>query len=167
MSFFSVNSRADLSRAIVLCEAADAPGTAHLLRALASGRIALLPLLPEESSTKFKQWIRLTKHRPAVVLIGDDDGFARGANGWAQSKRAVEWARSVMLHASGAELVHYELALLSAELSHRTLVVECDTATLPGWIELVRAAPHRPNTLLITPPEDEHHPEPVRREGLH
>jgi len=167
MSGFSVNSQADLVNAILVCESAGAPGTAHLLRALRDGRIALLPLQPKESGSKLKDWIRLTKDRLAVLLIGDDDGSDHGPNSWAQARRTVTWARSVMLHAACAELFHYELALISAELTHRTLIIECSTTTLRGWSELVRSAPHRPNTLLITPPENEHHPETVRREGLH
>jgi hypothetical protein len=161
-----VDDLADLARTITLTEQAGSIGTAHLMRALASGRIALLPLLPKESSSKFKAWTRLTKHRPAVALIGDDDGFDRGPVGWAQARRAVAWARSVMLHGAGAELFHYEAAIMAAELFHRTLIVECGTATLPAWIDLVKAAHHAPRTLIIQP-HDGVHPLAVRKEGFH
>jgi len=163
---FPVNDLTGLAAAIVLTEQAGAPGTAYLMRALAAGRIALLPLVPVESATKFKAWARVTKHRPAVALIGDDDGFNRGPCGWAQARRAVAWSRKVLLHGAGAELFHYELAVMSAELTYRTLIIECCTATMYGWIELVRAAPHRPSTLIITP-GDGPHPLPVRRKAQH
>jgi hypothetical protein len=164
--FFSIDNWADVARTITLTEQAGSIGTAHLMRALASGRIALLPLLPKESSSKFKAWARMTKHRPAVILVGDDDGFDRGPVGWAQGRRAVAWSRRVLLHGAGAELFHYELAIVAAELTHRTLVIECCSATIDGWIELVKAAPHQPSTLIITP-GDGVHPLPVRKEGLH
>jgi len=163
---FPVDDMTGLAQSITLTEQAGAIGTAHLLRALAAGRIALLPLSPDESATKFKAWTRLTKHRPAVALIGDDDGFKRGPCGWAQARRAVAWSRKVLLHGAGAELFHYEAAIMAAELTHRTLIIECCTATVYGWIELVRAAPHRPSTLIITP-GDGSHPLPVRRKALH
>jgi hypothetical protein len=164
---FPVNGLADLARAVVIMEQSGAIGTAHLLRALAAGRIALLPLMPGESAAKFKAWARLTEGRPAVALIGHDDGFDRGASGWAQARRAVKWARAIMLHAAGAELHHYECAIISAELCQRTLIIECGTATLHGWIELVRAAPRQPITFVIQPRDGGTHPLPARREGLH
>ena len=161
--FFPVNTWDEVTRAILVMEQAGSIGTAHLLRALASGRIALLPILPDESSTKFKAFARMTGHRPAVVLIGDDDGFDRGPGGWAQAGRALSWAKSVMLHGAGAELFHYEAVITAAELTRRTLIVECSTATLPVWVELVKAAPHRPETVLIQAAGGPH-PLPVARE---
>lgn len=162
---FPVDDLTGLAAAITLTEQAGAIGTATLMRALMAGRIALLPLLPDGSAGKFKQWARSTKDRPAVALIGDDDGFERGANGWTQAHRAVAWARSILIHGAGAEPFHYELAIISAELTHRMLVIECGTATVGGWIELVKAAPHRPSTLIITPREGVH-PVAVRREVM-
>ena len=50
--YFEINSWADLNRGIDVMQRAGAIGTAHLLRALASGRIAMLPILPDESARR-------------------------------------------------------------------------------------------------------------------
>jgi hypothetical protein len=153
---FPVNNWADLATAIVQAQQVGAIGTAHLMRALAAGRIAFLPVLPDMSATKFKAFARATSHRPAIVLIGDDDGFDRGPDGWTLAHRAVRWARSVLLHAAGAELFHYEGAIEAAQIVGRVLVIECGTATLDAWAALVGAAPCRPATLVIWPREGVH-----------
>jgi hypothetical protein len=151
-----------LATAIVQAQQAGAIGTAHLMRALAAGRIAYSPLLPDSSATKFKEFARATAHRPAVVLIGDDDGFDRGPAGWTLAGRAIRWARSVLLHAAGAELAHYEGAIEAAQIMGRVLVIECSTATLSAWAPLVGAAPQRPSVLVIYPREGVH-PRPIER----
>jgi hypothetical protein len=146
----------DLARAIVFNEQVGAIGQAHLMRALAAGRITYLPTLPDMSATRFKVFASATAHRPAVVLIGDDDGFDRGPDGWTLAHRAVRWARSVVLHAAGAEVGHYEGAIEAAQIVGRVLVIECGTATLDAWAAVVGAAPHRPSVLVIVPREGVH-----------
>jgi hypothetical protein len=163
---FAVNNREDLTRAITVMEQAGALGTAHLLRALRDGRVAVLPLAPDEGAGKFKAWARITAGRPAVALIGDDDGLDRGPAGWRQAARAMAWARGVMLHAAGAETRHYEAAIVAARLTGRVLIVECGTATLPAWIALAKAAPSRPGTLIIRPREGAH-PAPIEGRSMH
>jgi len=146
-----IDTRADLAGAIVLNEQAGAIGQARLLRALMAGRIAYLPLLPEMSAGQFKTFAHATRGRPAVTLIGDDDGMDRGPAGWRLAGRSLRWARAIMLHAAGAEPEHYEAAVVAAEMVHRVLVIECSTATLPDWLALVLALPRRPPTLVIRP----------------
>jgi hypothetical protein len=77
--------------------------------------------------------------------------------------RAIAWARAVMIHAAGAEIAHYESAIMAAELTQRCLVIECSSATLPAWVELVKAAPHRPTALIIMPRAGAHPIPPDRR----
>jgi hypothetical protein len=141
----------DLAAAIVLNEQVGAIGQAYLMRALRAGRIAFQPLLPETSSSRFKAFARATSRRPAIVLIGDDDGFDRGPSGWRLTERALRWANSVLLHGAGAALVHYEMAIVAAEAGRRVLVIECGSATLDAWVTLVRAAAHQPATVVIIP----------------
>lgn len=160
---FAVNNADDLACAIVQAQQVGAIGTAHLMRALAAGRIAYLPVLPEMSATRFKAFIRATAHRPAIVLIGDDDGFDRGPDGWTLAARVLRWARSVLLHAAGAELAHYEGAIEAAEIVGHVLVIECCTATLDAWAALVGAALHRPSVLVIYPRGGVHPVLPDRR----
>jgi hypothetical protein len=156
----------ELSRAIVVAEQAGFIGTAHLLRAIAAGRIALLPLLPHCGAAGFRAFALATRDRPAVVLIGDDDGLGRGPDAWTRAGRAVAWSRCVFLHAAGAELFHYECAIKAAQLLGRCLLVECDTGTLPAWRPLVRTAPHTPRTVIIRPHQGTH-PLPVPGEAMH
>jgi hypothetical protein len=163
---YPINSWADLPGAIVASERAGAVGAAHLLRGLAAGRIGHLPLLPDMSNGKFREFIRGTSHKPAIVLIGDDDGMDRGPAGWRLTARALRWANSVLLHAAAAELDHYEAAILTAEVRRRVLIIECGSATLAAWGDLVRAAPHRPATLVIVP-RGGVHPLPAKPGDLH
>jgi hypothetical protein len=157
-----IDTYADLADAIVLNEQAGAIGQAHCMRALLRGRIAYFSLLPETSASQLKAFIRATSNRPAVMLIGDDDRLDRGPSGWAQAERALRWARASMLHGAAAEIAHYEAAIVAAELVRRRLVIECSTATLGAWLALIRAAPHRPPTLLIRP-RGGVHPLPIKR----
>jgi hypothetical protein len=163
--YLRVDTFDDLPEAIRLNEAAGAIGQAHLLRALRQGRSAYFPLLPDSSSSKFKAFIRAAGQRPAIVLIGDDDGFDRGPQGWSLTDRAIAWARHIMIHGAGAEIVHYEAAVFAAQLAGRCLVVECSSATLPAWIALARMAAHRPPTLIIEP-RNGIHPLPIDRRAM-
>jgi hypothetical protein len=101
--------------------------------ALNRGEIAFLPLLPECSAEKFKRWAAITRNRPAVVLIGDDDYRERGPAGWPLAERVARWAASVVLHAAGAEAAHSESAVLAAKGVGCVAIIECSTTTLPAW----------------------------------
>lgn len=162
---YPVNNWSDLIGAIVASEQAGAIGQAHLLRALAAGRIAFLPLRPDTSSSNFKAFLRGTARRPAVALIGDDDGMDRGPPAWRLAERAIRWARGIVLHGTGGEVEHYEAAIQGAEVAGRVLVVECGSATLAAWAALSAAAPHRPNVLVIRPPPGGTHPSAPPREA--
>jgi hypothetical protein len=148
---FEIQTWADLPRGIVAAEQAGAPGLAHLLRALRAGRIAFLPLMPECSNARFKQFAALTKNRPAIVLVPDDDYRNRGPAGWQVAERAVHWASNILLHAAGAELFHYEAAVQAVQLTRRLLFIESNTTTAERWVDLIDAAQKRKNTTVIWP----------------
>jgi hypothetical protein len=160
-----IDTQADLVDAIVRTEQAGAVGQAHCMRALLRGRIAFFSLLPETSANQVKAFIRATSNRPAVMLIGDDDGMDCGPSGWAQAERVLRWTRALMLHGAGAEIEHYEAAIIAAELVRRMLVIECSTATLGAWVALVKAAPQLPPTLVIRP-HGGVHPLPIKRSAM-
>lgn len=162
---YRIESWADLPGAIAANERAGAIGQAHLLRALAAGRIAYFSLLPDTSSSSFKAFARATSRKPAVTLLGDDDGMDRGPPGWRLATRAVRWAASIVLHGAGAELAHYETAIVASQIVGRVLIVECGTATLDAWAALVRAAPHQPSVLVIVP-RGGVHPLPMDRGAM-
>ena len=148
---FEIQTWADLPRGIVAAEQAGAPGLAHLLRALRTGRIAFLPLMPECSNARFKQFSGLTKDRPAITLIPDDDYLNRGPAGWIVAERAVRWAANILLHCAGAELFHYEAAVQAVQLSRRLLFIESNTTTAEAWTDLIGAAHKRKNTTVTWP----------------
>jgi len=137
-----------------------------LARQLAAGRIAFNSITPNTSVSRFKAFARATGDRPAVVLLGDDDGSDRGPGGWPLAGRCVDWASSIMIHGAGAEIAHYEAAVIAAELRHQSLVIECGTATLDQWVALVRRTQHRPPTLVIRC-RDGVHPVSMSRGAMH
>ena len=160
-----IRSAADLPAAITRLQAAGDVGMCHLLRALRAGRCAVLPVLPGTSHAVLKRFAALTASRPAVAIVGDDDGADRGPRGWPLAQRAVAWANAIVLHAAAAETAHYEAAILAAQVVGRVLIVECSTATFPAWRSMVEAAPHKPRTLAIVPREGVH-PLPVDRRAM-
>jgi hypothetical protein len=162
----SVQSWGDLPLAIVEASQAGALGLAHLLRALNEGRIALLPVLPECSARTFKRWAAITRDRPGVVLIPDDDYCDRGPAGWPLSERVARWAASAILHAAGAEIAHYESAVVAAQFVCRVAIIECSTTTLPLWRDLVERVRPMPATLIIQPRDGGPHPIRPAREKL-
>ena len=164
-----VKKHAALARAITLSEAAGAIGTAHLLRAVRDGRVHVISLPPGTSNVTFKACVRaVPAGRPAIVLLGDDEGLNRGPAGWPMAERAVAWARTIIIHAAGAEVAHYEAAVLAAELLERVLFIECGTATAPAWVRLVKPLFDKGlPSLVILPRNGAVHPVPLDRSVLH
>jgi hypothetical protein len=145
-----------LDRAIHLTTAAGMLGTAILLRAVRDGRIWLFSGGPPESAPKFKDWAAQTARQPAIALLGDDNGQQRGAAAWAgYAYRMMRWASFVIVHASGAELAHYQMAIAAAEVGARVLIVETCSASAPSWLAALDKLPPR-KTLLILPREGSH-----------
>jgi hypothetical protein len=153
---FEIRDWSDLPRAIVAADQVGAVGTAHLFRALRDGRIALLPINDQTGAGMFKRWAAATRGLPAIAVVGDDNYQDRGPAGFPVAQRVIEWASSVLLHAAGAQVEHYETAVVAAQVVHRVAVIECSTSTLPLWIDLVRRAPHKPAAMIITPSDGAH-----------
>jgi hypothetical protein len=110
----------------------------------------------------FKAFCRNTSGRPAIVLVGDDDGMDLGAAGWPLAPRVLRWAKRVMLHAAGAEKRHYRAAVTAATLYHQVAIIECNTATFDSWAAALHALRVPPPTLVIWPHEGVH-PIPLDR----
>lgn len=151
-----INDWSDLPRAIALSQQVGSIGLTYLLQALHNGRIAFQTLLPNTPRQQFRAFTRATDGCPAVVLIGDDDGADRGPAGWPMAHRAIRWASAITVHASGAELRHYETVVQAAELTGKSLLIECSTATAEQWIAAIQGLPNPPPTLLIWPQEGVH-----------
>jgi hypothetical protein len=145
-----IEDRAGLARAVQLAEAVGAIGSAVLMRALLAGEIAYFPVHAETSARQIRQFTRCAT-RPAVMMLGDDDGLDRGPAGWPVAPRVLRWAATVMIHAAGAEKVHYQGAVDVAKAVRRLAIIECSSASLDDWLGLAAAAPSRPRIIVIRP----------------
>lgn len=154
-----------LNSAILLAVQAQSIGVATLLRAVRDHRIALHISVPENASD-FKAWAKKTARQAAVCLVGDDDGRQLGAAAWKGfAFRMVRWSSHVLLHCAGAEVEHYERAILTAEDVGRVLIIETGTASAPSWLSVLASVPPR-RTVLILPREGTH-PIPADRGRAH
>jgi hypothetical protein len=161
----NLGSRDEVVRFICELQRNGYPWTARLFRGGLAAEFAFDPMTPEQSHARFKQFTRATARRPAIRLIGDDGGENLGPDGWPLARRAIEWSRTVMIHAAGAEMAHYEALIMAAKLCGRALIVETFSGALPNWIALVKALP--PRAVLTIAPRSGVHPRPMQREELH
>lgn len=158
---FRVNNSADLDRLITFAQQ-HAPHRAVLFQAVRHGLITLAEItrdgpLPAKNLERSK--------RPALVLVGDDDGLDCGPNGWAARSRLAGWARHAIIHATGADVPSYALVVAMALQRGRVVLVETGTAHGPAWHQMFSKV-GVPTVNLIAP-SGGIHPIPVRREGLH
>jgi hypothetical protein len=163
-----ISTPADFNTAILLAEQFQAVGQIVLLRAARDRLCVYVPLLHETPVRAFKRSIALPaiKKTPAIALIGDDDGLDRGPGACRAARQAVRWAASIIVHASGAEAVHYAAAVMAAQIVRRVLIVECSSHTAAAWLELVQQTKGHPANLLIHPPDGGVHPAPTPPERL-
>lgn len=148
-----IRSRAELPHA----ERAGAIGLGHLLRANLQGRVALLPIVPSTCARTFKAFASQARRKPSVALIGDDDYAPdAGPARWPIAERAIGWAASVLVHAAGAEIAHYETAVVVAQIVGRVVIIETGTANAQAWTQLAQKAPNKPTITLIVPRSGAH-----------
>lgn len=144
----------NLSKAIAWASAqSGAEGFTELLRATAAGRIALVAVLHRKA--KWSPHDLKTK-LPIIVLIGDDKGNSRDPADWRCSMSAIAWARSAIVHGTGAQAWHYAEAIRAAEKTGRCLFIETDSNHVAAWAAAV--APRGIPGLSIIPPAGQRHP---------
>ena len=131
---FTISTPADLLRAIDAYTQAGAPHRAVFLRALWQGRIAHWEPQRVGSCGKAKLFLRQVR-KPALVVIGDDDGISSGPAGWSVAPRLLRWARQVVVHGSGAVVAEYDAMVTAAEMTGRLLLIETSSRCLPAWVE--------------------------------
>lgn len=131
----SLTSRAAIER---LCFAFASMNDAHLpiARAAADGVIGLVMVANPHA--------RLTARslkcasRPVLVLLGDDPhptGHALGPDAWPCVETLRRWCRAVIVHGGAGHAEHYRLAVQSALIHQRTVMVETDSAHAQTWAE--------------------------------
>ena len=131
----------------------DGAGFNELLLAVDSGRIALTAVMARRVNWTPRS---LKSSLPAIVLIGDDYGDSRDPSEWRCSMSAIAWARSAVIHGTGAQAWHYAEAVRAAELTGRCLFVETDSAHAPAWAAAIM--PRSIPCLSIIPPNGGVHP---------
>lgn len=155
---FRVESWADLPRIISQLQAAGVGHRIPLLQALLHGRIAYLELERGSSAALFKPWASMIR-LPGVVLIGDDDHAAvDGPDTWAIARRAIQWARFILIHGGPGAPEHYRYALRLAAAYDRLLLVECASTTIEAWQAAASRWADRAEGLVFVPPPGAAHP---------
>jgi hypothetical protein len=157
---FNIGKPAEIDRLIAACATYGLVGRVELLRAVRRGEIALVepvrdavvPLRVLERST-----------RPQIAIIGDDDYCSTGPTDWPATRRLFHWAKAAMVHASGADVPSYRLAIDMALLAQRFLLVETGTAHMQEWGEALLA---RKIPFVCLKPTDGVHPRPIERRAM-
>ncbi|OYV50478.1 MAG: hypothetical protein B7Z77_05750 [Acidocella sp. 20-58-15] len=128
-----------------------APHKLPLVRAAQRGIVNIIE--PNRGAVIPKRMLEDTR-RPNIILLGDDDYASTGPDGWACARRLRYWGKSAIIHAAGAEEVHYNAALAQALLVRRFVFIECDEAHRESWKRFfIRQMP-----ILIIKAEDGLHP---------
>lgn len=152
----------DIPGAISTMERVGAYHSAVPLRALYQGRIAHLGVARNTSNGAIKRFIA-GACLPALILVGDDDDFPSGPGGFSTAQRLLRWAYQVVVHGAGAEVSHYEAAVLAAEITGRFLMVECSSPMIPAWEAAARKWATNAVVQIVQPPPGLVHPRPMSR----
>jgi hypothetical protein len=129
-NFHHIGKPDQIDRLIAAAASMNLPGRVELLRAVRIGsinlvdidRLAAAPMKALEQSP-----------RPVLVVVGDDDYASTGPSGWASWQRLSYWARVAMVHATGADVPSYHLAIAMAVLHRRMILIETDSAHAHDW----------------------------------
>jgi hypothetical protein len=131
----------------------DGAAFAEMLRAVDAERIGLTIIMNRRTNWTPRS---LKSRLPTIVLIGDDAGDSRNPDEWRCSMSAIAWARSAIVHGTGAQAWHYAEAVRAAELTGRCLFIETDSAHAPAWAASI--LPRGIPGLSIIPPNGGVHP---------
>jgi hypothetical protein len=149
--FYQIGKPEQIDRLIAHAATMNLPGRVELLRAVRAGAINLVEI--ERRADAPMRAIE-NSPRPVIMLLGDDDYRSTGPAGWAAWQRLSYWARGAMVHATGADVPSYRLALGLAVVQRRFLMIETDSAHAHDW----GSALHRRNipALGLVPPDGTH-----------
>jgi hypothetical protein len=151
-----MNTDAEILAAI---DYAQRSGGAHLVPVLRAVRTAGLHFIMSPRGMAVSMRRIKTVNLPALVLLGDDDDTPSGPAGWPQAERLLRWCRFCVLHATGADPVHYARAAEAALLHDRALLIETTTAMEPAWVALIqRVRPGLPGLIFRVPRGQAPHP---------
>lgn len=137
---------------IAMAERVGATHQIPMFRAAQAGVVRLVMVGPNLGFPL--SLLDMQKHpQPAIVVLGGDGFNAIGPEGFPRALRLMRWAGFIMLHGTGGQPEHYAIAVQSAVLYRRLLLVECRGDHLQAWIDLKNSyAPATPGLILKTPP---------------
>ena len=158
MAFLRLKTPQQMAEAVVYLSRSGFGHHVPLLRAAMAGthRICFVP----PGFTMPLNLLDMTQdRRPLIVVLQDDGPNPTGPSGFAQARRLLKWAASVLVHACGAEPYHYTGAVVMAGVKERLVLVETCTAQQAAWLALKDAvAPRTPGVVLAVRPGDLAHP---------
>jgi len=139
---FQINQRDQLDR-IIAAVSVHAPWSVPLYRGVRDGRVNLIQ--PQRDAVLTATMLTKSS-RPLIVLVSDDDYQSTGPSGWACASILQSWGFCAVIHAAAGEPQDYELAVETAWVIQRFVLVETATAFQTGWQN--HLGPHMP-TLTI------------------
>jgi hypothetical protein len=159
-NFHQIGKPEQLDRLIAHTAALELVGRVELFRAVRDGTINLIEVGREAPAP-----LRIMEQspRPVVLVLGDDDYASTGPTGWAAWQRVSYWARAATVHATGADVASYQMAIGMALLRPRFLLVQTDSAHAHEWAEALHR--RRIPALGLLPLEGIH-PVPPPREAM-
>ena len=127
---------AEIARMIGQAELGGAGHYTPLLQRVMAGEMnACFPM----RDTAMPPLYRLGKQgRPIVVIVGDDDYATTGPDGWACADKLRAWASFAIVHGTGAQRQHYEMAAVMATDVRRLLFIETSSAGAQQWAGFLR-----------------------------
>ena len=94
--------------------------------------------------------------RPVILLLGDDDYQEAGPDTWACAAKAREWASFAVVHGTGAQRLHYEMAAELAMQVGRLLFVETTSAAAQQWAAFLHERTPPLTFIGLLPPAETH-----------
>lgn len=161
---FTPTSRADITRLLSQAEAAGAGHLAGILGPVIRGELDLIAPTRNTLALPFKRVSR--RGRPVVVILGDDDYCHAGPGTWACAGRIRAWASFAIVHGTGAQRAHYDMAAGVAQRVGRLLLIETTAAAAQDWAGFLHGRTRALRFMGLLPP-DGVHPVMLAKRGVH
>ncbi len=144
----------ELDQLIAHAVAMGFPHQAEIYREVRRGRLAAMQL---DRKAVAPMGTLKRAPLPCLVVLGDDDYASTGPAGWASVPRLLRWARGALIHATGADIASYKMAVGMALKCRQFLLIETDFPHMREWGEALLAAP-RPVPFVALQPSNGVHP---------
>ncbi len=157
---FQIGKPAEIDRLIAVYSDFGLIGRIELMRAVRGGLIGVIEP-PREAVVPLRVLEQST--RPQIAIIGDDDYCSTGPADWPATRRLFRWAKGAMIHATGADVPSYQMAIGMALSCRQFLLIETDTAHMREWGDALLA---RKIPFICLKPIDGVHPVQIERRAL-